>query len=339
MGTVLHWLNDMPLAVLMLVVAVGYTVGRLSWRGLSLGPAGGTLGIAILVGALGLDFHAIYGTDTPRFTIGALGFALFLYSVGFEAGPRFFASLAGGRAFRFVIVGTVVNVVAFLLAWLLGRALDLGPGLTAGVLSGSMTSAATYAAALEVVRDQASIASPLALGFAIVYPVGLVGIVLLMQTLPRLRGGDLAASADGEEVTGRTETLRLAAPSQLMRPFEVRHAEVAGRPLRDLDLPRRTGCTILQRQQDEHVGPATAETVLACGDHVLVQGRFEDLERFATVVGPEIYDQDLRNRMPAPRRVVVLDRDAAASSWASSAAPYASTPPPRPTWSTATSSR
>ncbi len=53
----LQYLNQVPLAGLMLTVTFGFLLGRVSWRGLSLGPAGGTLLVAILFGAYGLSFR------------------------------------------------------------------------------------------------------------------------------------------------------------------------------------------------------------------------------------------------------------------------------------------
>ena len=90
MSALIRELNEVPLAGLMLVVALGYTLGRLRWRGFSLGPAGGTLLAALGAGSLGLSFSGMYGENPGALTVGTFGFALFIYSVGFEAGPRFF---------------------------------------------------------------------------------------------------------------------------------------------------------------------------------------------------------------------------------------------------------
>jgi putative transport protein len=78
MGAVLDWLNNIPFAGLMLVVALGFSLGRLTWKGLSLGPAGGTIVVALILGRMGLSFEGYYGTDDPSVTIGAFGFCLFI---------------------------------------------------------------------------------------------------------------------------------------------------------------------------------------------------------------------------------------------------------------------
>ena len=304
MTWIIDQLNQMPLAGFMLVVAVGYALGRVGWRGIALGPAGGTLAFAILLGALGFDFMALYGSEAPNLTIGTFGFALFIYSVGFEAGPRFFSALFGGRALRFVAVGLVVNVVALGLGLACGWLFDLGGPITAGVVAGALTSPATYAAALEVVYVDPDLSAPLAVSFALVYPLGLVGIVVMLQTIPRMRGRNLAREADtrGEELDEHEDD----APQEMFRAFRVVQAGVIGKPLRELHLPRRTGCHVTQLHRGPDLLTVDAETVLVAGDHLLVRGRLVELGEFAALVGPEVDDQELRNRMPSPRRIVLL---------------------------------
>lgn len=300
-------LNALPLASLMLVVAIGCGLGRISWRSIALGSAGGTMGIAVLLGVLGLDFRALYGSANPSLTVGQFGFALFIYSVGFEAGPRFFSSLFGGRGWRFVVVGLVVSVLALGLAFLCGRLFDLGGPITAGVLAGALTSPAAYGVALESVYAHPDLAGPLGVSFALVYPIGLVGIVLLIQTIPRARGRDLAREA--EEREGRQPWAETDLHTEFFRTFEVTREEAMGKTLAGLDLPHRTGCYVAQIHRGELMRVVDATTVLQPGDHVLACGRPEELKALSEIVGPEIDDEDLRHRMPAPRRIIVHASD------------------------------
>lgn len=303
MDAAIQWLNDIPFAGLMLVVAIGFSLGRLEWKGLALGPAGGTILVALLLGRLGLSFSGYYGTDDPPVTIGAFGFCLFIYSVGFEAGPRFIGSLMGSSGWRFVLVGTVVNVVAFVLAIAAGRMLDFDAGVTAGMLAGALTSPPTYAAAAEMaggMRDQ------LALTFAVTYPVGLAAVVLMVQFLPRLMRDDLAKELGEEE-----DLEGASGPSggpELTRAFEVERDGAVGTPLRDMDLTHATGCYIVRLHRGDDIRGVDAETTLERGDHVLVRGRFEELQRFEALIGPEVYDEELRKRLRRPRLVRVTQR-------------------------------
>jgi len=296
--TLLH-INDVPLAGLMLVVTFGYLFGRLSWRGLSLGPAGGTLLVAIVCGSWGLTFRGLYGSDDPKLTIGMFGFALFIYSVGFEAGPRFFSALRGGSGWRFALLGALVNVLAVGVAVAFGRAFALGADLTAGMLAGGLTSAPTYAAATAAV----GVSAPLAVSFALTFPFGLVGVALMVQFLPRLMKDDLTRGVTGEEVQ------REVRGPELRRAFLVTNETVVGRSLRELDLTHATGCYVSLLHRQNAVVVPDADTVLGQGDHVMAKGRLDELQRFAAAVGPEVYDEDLRKRLPSPRAVRVNARE------------------------------
>ncbi|MCP3963845.1 MAG: hypothetical protein GY719_38910, partial [bacterium] len=284
----------------MLVVTLGFLLGRLGWRGMSLGPAGGTMGIAILLGALGLSFDQLYSSSEPRITVGAFGFALFIYSVGFEAGPRFFDSLRMGKGWQFPALGALVNVLAVLLAVACGRLLGLGASVTAGLLAGALTSAPTYAAAVEVVDDRAA----LAVGFAITFPAGLLGMVLMAQFVPRLMGDDLAAGTATQEEEDEVATARLR--PELQRAFQVTYDAVVDRPLLELDLTARTGCIITRLYHGGRVSVPDRDTRLARGDRVMVRGRFDQLAAFEKLVGPEVYDDELRRSMPSPRAIQVI---------------------------------
>lgn len=300
MGDLLSPLNRVPLAGLMLIVALGFALGRVRVKGFFLGPAGGTLFVAILGGALGLRFEELYGTAHPQLTLGALGFALFLYSVGFEAGPRFFRSLFGGTGWRFVLAGSLVVVFATASAILAARLFGLTPSISAGLLAGALTSAPTYAAAAELGRNAAA----LSVAFALTYPFGLVGVVLLVEFLPRLMRDDL--SAEGPAAVAPATHRAAGAGPELQRAFEVRRPEIFGKTLAELALPRSTGCYVTRIHHGAEVVFPEATTALHEGDHVMAKGRVEELERFATTVGPEVYDEDLRSRLPAPRRITVL---------------------------------
>ena len=192
----IDFLNQNPFACLMLVVAAGYLLGVPRWRGMSLGPAGGTLFVALFLGHFGLRLGGLYGEPKPAVTVGTFGFALFIYSVGFEAGAGFFATLRSTRGWRMVTVGVAVNVVAVLVAVVCGFWLELDASTTAGVLAGALTSAATLAAVSEVCPDPAA----LSVAFGLTFPFGLVGLVFLVQTLPRLMGNDLRRDADSQFV-------------------------------------------------------------------------------------------------------------------------------------------
>ena len=302
MSDVIDYFNRLPLAGLMLVVAVGYLVGSRQVRGFSLSPAGGTLIVAILFGHLGLSFAEMYGSEEPQLTIGLFGFALFIYSVGFEAGPRFFSDLRGSRGWRTVAIGVLVNVVALAVAVTCGKLFSLDSSTTAGVLSGALTSTPTYAAAAEVCRD----VTLLAVSFAFTYPLGLAGLVILMQVLPRLMRDDLSRASLPAEEGFETRRTR---PGELERAFELRRPDAVGRTLAELALSGRTGCYLMRLHRGQRIVLPDATTRLEEGDHVLARGSFEQLRALERIIGPEVYDEELQRRMASPRAVHVSSKE------------------------------
>ena len=189
-----------------IVISVGYLLGSVNVKGVSLGTAGVFL-IAILVGYLctlvpedaGLfsAFHLSESSsvvNTFKGTLQNTGLILFVGSVGFIAGPNFFKNLA--KNFKTYIVlgvviiasGTLVAVLCILLAP------EYGSGYWVGVLSGALTSTPGFSAAKDAVAgsvDAANIESLITLGHAVAYPFGVVGVVLFVQLLPKLLKVDM----------------------------------------------------------------------------------------------------------------------------------------------------
>jgi putative transport protein len=309
----IDYLVGVPLAGLMLVVTLGYLLGRLNWRGMAVGPGAGTLAVALSFGWLGLSLENLYGGMKPALTVGQLGFALFIYSVGFDAGPQFVSGLRSSLGWKYVAVGSSVVVSAILLALGAGFLFGFDASTTAGVLAGGLSSTAAFAAASEEAAD----AARLSVAFAITFPFGLGGLVAMIQTLPRLTRTDLSRGAISEDEqtdeSGRTRIYRGRTP-ELTRAFVVQKEDVIGRPLKELALTNRTGCFISRIHRGDEVLVANASATLQLGDHLLVVGRLDELQRFATLIGTEVYDAQLRDHLPAPRRVVVTSRGAHAKT-------------------------
>lgn len=289
-----------PLLGLMIVIATGFTLGRVRVRGLSLGPAGGTLFAGLILGRVGLPTGL--ASEAGPSLVAALGFALFLYAVGFDAAPHFFACFRERRGWRYLGVAVLVNAVALLAAVCAGKLLGLAPSSTAGLLAGALTSAPTFAAAAEIADDPTA----LALSFALCYPFGLAGVVLGVQLLPRLFGEDLSRGAISAAESSAIETGTPAegAP-ELKRSYRVEGEAVVGRSLRELALTRTTGCIVVFLRHEGVTLIPSADTVLARGDLVMTVGRVDEHRAFEQLVGPEEYDPELARPAHPPRRIEV----------------------------------
>ena len=190
-----------------IILAVGYLLGGIQIKGVSLGTAGVFL-IAILVGYLctlvpenaGVfsGFHLTEASsvvNTFKGTIQNTGLVLFVGSVGFIAGPNFFKNLA--KNFKtYILLGAVIILTGTLVAVLCTLLLpDYGSEYWSGVLSGALTSTPGFSAAKDAVAGSAnaeSLESLITLGHAIAYPFGVVGVVLFVQLLPKFLKADMA---------------------------------------------------------------------------------------------------------------------------------------------------
>ena len=86
----------------------------------------------------------------------AVGFALFIFSVGYQAGPRFFDVLRTD-GLKYFLLALVIASTGFLVALVAARLLELAPGASAGLLAGGLTSSPTLAAAQEAVAAARSL--------------------------------------------------------------------------------------------------------------------------------------------------------------------------------------
>ena len=201
-------------AIAFLVIGVGYLLGGVNIKGVTLGTAGVFL-VAILVGYLctivpedaGVfsGFHLTEASAVVTYLKGPvqnIGLILFVGSVGFIAGPNFFKNLA--KNFKtYIVLGAIIILTGTLVAVLCTLFTDYGPEYWAGVLSGALTSTPGFSAAKDAA--DASFESLITLGHAIAYPMGVVGVVLFVQLMPKFLKSDMAKERELLKLGGEEE--------------------------------------------------------------------------------------------------------------------------------------
>ena len=138
-----HSLQDNPVLLLFVLIGTGYLIGNIRVAGFSLGAVAGVLFAGLFFGQFDL-------TISPG--AQALGFALFIFSVGYQAGPRFFSAIKED-GLRYFSLSLVVTITAVGIAVIAARLLEFQPGVSAGLLAGGLTSSPTLAAAQDAVRE------------------------------------------------------------------------------------------------------------------------------------------------------------------------------------------
>ena len=192
------------LAIVFAVLLFGYALGRITIKGISLGDAGVFI-IALVVGAILFktnDAGALFlnGSAKPYdFSSGlglieSLGLVLFVTSVGFIAGPKFFGNFK--KNFKSYVLIAIVIILSGGLAAAgcigLGEVIGYGGSIETqdgfvamivGLLSGALTSTPAFAAAKATAVGYESLVS---VGHGIAYIFGVVGVVLFVQLIPKL---------------------------------------------------------------------------------------------------------------------------------------------------------
>lgn len=169
----------LTVSLLSLVAVIGLWIGHIKVRGVSLG-IGGVLFGGILVS----HFMTQYGVKLDGHTlhfIQEFGLILFVYTIGIQVGPGFFASLRQSglklNAFAVMIVG-----ISGILAILLHKIFDVPLPVILGIFSGAVTNTPSLGAGQQILTELGgeSITAVMGMGYAIAYPFGIIGILLAM---------------------------------------------------------------------------------------------------------------------------------------------------------------
>ena len=167
-----------------LIAVVGYLLGRIKIKGISLGTAGVFI-IALVAGHLSTAMpNSIFAIEMPKF-VQNIGLVLFVASVGFIAGPNFFSNLKR-NAKSYVFLGLVIIAAGTLACVIVTVCTNVDAGLAAGMLSGALTSTPGFSSAKEAISALGGSVDEVSVGYGIAYPFGVIGVVLFVQLVPKL---------------------------------------------------------------------------------------------------------------------------------------------------------
>lgn len=185
------------------IAAVGYALGRITIKGISLGTAGVFI-VALLYGCFfydGLSSSLVVGESTyvsnALKIVENMGLILFVTSVGFIAGPNFFGNFK--KNFKsYVVLALVIIVMGGLSCAgciVVGKnftdlSLQELTAMLVGLLSGSLTSTPAFSAAKSTVAPE--LEDLVSVGHGIAYLFGVIGVVLFVQIIPKILKVDMA---------------------------------------------------------------------------------------------------------------------------------------------------
>ena len=289
MNTIKWIISTAPEIFLLLSIALGTFVGRLQFKGFSIGATACTLVVAVLLGQLGTF------VIPPLFK--SIFFSLFVFTIGYKSGPEFFASLSL-RTLSQVGVALVISATGLALVLVFAFAFHLDSGTAAGLASGSLTQSSMIGTATSALaqlgladdvlrQQQANIAA----GYAVTYILGYILTLLFVPfAAPWLMGIDLKDEATKLEAAlsgGKArKTGNLGYQKFKARAYRV--VTAAGQTVGAIE--DRVGQRVIVERIDRNGGDVdpSRTTVLESGDEIVLAGPATALVRAGASIGPEI---------------------------------------------------
>ena len=266
--------------ILSLVIAFGIMLGKIKVAGISLGVTW-ILFVGIVFGHfnLNLDEHLLH-------FLKEFGLILFVYSIGLQVGPGFFSAFKKG--------GLTLNVLAMLVIFisvLITVILHFTTGIPittmVGILSGAVTNTPGLGAAQQANSDFNGVDAPeIALGYAVAYPLGVIGCILALLALRYLlRINTKQEENEAERGLGHLQELTVRPVS-----VEIRNEAVNGKMIKDVKplLNRAFVISRIRHKGSAESELANADTVLHVEDQILFIANPIDVEAIIAFFGKKI---------------------------------------------------
>ena len=265
--------------ILSLVIAFGIMLGKIKIAGISLGVTW-ILFVGIVFGHfnLSLNEHLLH-------FLKEFGLILFVYSIGLQVGPGFFSAFKKGGftlnmlAITSVSLSVVVAIVLYLVT-------DTPITTMVGILSGAVTNTPGLGAAQQANSDLNGIDAPeIAMGYAVAYPLGVIGTILALQSLKYiLKINTTTEETEAEKGLGHLQELTVRPVS-----LEIVNKAIDNKAIKDIQ-PRVNRKFVISRirHQGEKQELVNSETILHIGDQILVISNPKDIEAITVFFGKQI---------------------------------------------------
>ena len=239
--------------VLSLISAIGLGLGRVHFWGVSLGVTF-VFFAGILAGHFGLSVDPQMLNYAESF-----GLVIFVYSLGLQVGPGFFSSFRKGGvtlnmlALAVVLLGTLLTVVA---SYVTGVSL---PDMV-GILCGATTNTPALGAAQQTLKQMGIESSTPALGCAVAYPMGVIGVILAVLLIRKF-----LVHKEDLEIKEKDD-----ANKTFIAAFQVHNPAIFNKSIKDIAQMSYPKFVISRLWRDGHVSIPTSDKVLKEGDRLLV---------------------------------------------------------------------
>jgi putative transport protein len=264
-----------------IVIASGVALGKLAFKGVSFGIA-----CVLFTGIIAGHFGFTIEKEILEF-IREFGLILFVYAMGLQVGPGFFASLQSqGLKLNLLAVMCVLLSIGVVVVIYFITDIPL-PNLV-GLMSGAVTNTPGLGAAQQTIKDLSAVhpelhsLPPMGTFYALAYPGGVLGIILSIIIFKWIYKINMdkeshALSQKSMEHTPKPSTINL----------KVKNPSLAGKPVQALFDTLQAKFVVSRIYHDNQIMTATKSTVLHEEDVIMVVAQPNDFSRLKTIVGEE----------------------------------------------------
>lgn len=254
--------------VVALICAIGLALGKIKVWGISLGVTF-VFFVGIIAGHLGFTIEH----ETLNY-IETAGLVLFVYALGLQVGPGFFSAFRSG-GFTLNMLGILLVLTGTLFAIILGIIFDVNIPDIMGVMCGATTNTPALAALQQTLIQSGQQASTPALGCAVTYPLGVVGVILATIIMRKLFVKNSDIRQDSSNTKNKT----------YISAFKIQNPAIYNKNVKEVAQMSHLHFVISRLWRDGKVSIPTGDTKLIEGDKILVVTSVDEADALTLLFG------------------------------------------------------
>ena len=278
-----------------LTAAIGLMLGKVKVKGISLGGAG-ALFVGIIFGHLGLRV----APDVLHF-IQEFGLILFVYTIGMQVGPGFMDSIRRhGLVLNILSTGIVLLGVIVTLCLYFFTDMHNNVPVLIGMLCGAVTNTPSLGAANSAFAAAGVDTSLTGIGYAVAYPFGVIGIILVMLLVRFFfrQNPTEAAQNYAADIAANTKEIESCS-------LTVDNRNLFGTMLKDIPNLIASGVVITRLLRGEEIFTPNGKTVLQEGDKVHIVGMPDAVTAMEKIIGKRLEKPITQETGNAEQKIIV----------------------------------
>lgn len=260
--------------IISLVSALGLQLGKIKIFNISLG-----ITFVFFVGIIIGHFDFNIKKDILAFAQN-FGLIIFVYALGLQVGPGFFSSLKKG-GLRLNILAFGVIVIGLILTIIFTFATDISLTDMVGILSGATTNTPVLGAAqqtaIQIFKSDSASISSMASACAIAYPIGVIGVIIVVAVMRSLWGPKIDPNAPKTKNSSET----------FVAEFQITNPAIDGKTVRDIMKLSPKRFVISRIWRDGKVTIPISESELKLNDHLMIISTKTDTEYIKLLLGEQ----------------------------------------------------